>query len=99
MLAVSFVLASLCTLALGKPLARTTLQVHESRDSLPSGYSLVGQASPDTQIKLRIALAQSNPDGLIDALYDVSTPTSAHYRQHLSKEEVRNQRIVSMCHC
>lgn len=91
MLAVSFVLASLCSIAVGKPLARA-LQVHESRDTLPPGYSFVDRASPDTTIKLRIALSQSNPDGLIDALYDVSTPASAHYRQHLSKEEVRSAR-------
>ena len=87
MLAVSFVIASLCTLALGKPLARTLL-LHESRESPAPGYSLVEPASEETTIKLRIALTQSNPDGLIDALYDVSTPSSANYRQHLSKEEV-----------
>ena len=47
MLAVSFVLASLCTLALGKPLARTTLQVHESRDSLEHSLGLLqGQSKP-----------------------------------------------------
>lgn len=36
----------------------------------------------------RLALKQNNMDGLIEALYDVSTPSSAKYGQHLSKYEV-----------
>ncbi|PCH41060.1 family S53 protease-like protein [Wolfiporia cocos MD-104 SS10] len=57
------------------------------RDSPPKGYTVSGAASGDTMLTLRVALAQSNPQGLEAALYDVSTPTSPNYGQHLTKEE------------
>ncbi|KAI0355217.1 family S53 protease [Trametes cingulata] len=87
MVAVSLLVASLFTLALGKPMARN-LQVHEAREDIPAGFSLRGAASPDTTLKLRIALVQGNFAELEQKLYDVSTPSSANYGQHLSKEEV-----------
>ncbi|KZT71838.1 subtilisin-like protein [Daedalea quercina L-15889] len=61
--------------------------VHESRPNVPKGFSLTGPAAPDTTLNLRLALVRGNTVGLIDALYDVSTPSSAHYGQHLTKEE------------
>ncbi|KAI0923099.1 hypothetical protein AcV5_009919 [Taiwanofungus camphoratus] len=86
MVAVAFLAASLFTLALGKPLARN-MRIHERRDSPPAGYALTGAASPDTVLNVRIALAQSNPAGLEEALYDVSTPSSPNYGKHLSKQK------------
>ena len=80
-------IVSLFTLAAAKPLARNML-VRESRSNIPTGFVKSGPAGADTQLKLRIALVQNNPSGLIDALYDVSTPGSASYGEHLSKEEV-----------
>ena len=65
------------------------MQVHESLSSVPSGFTRNGPLSADATIKLRIALKQNNMEGLIDTLYDVSTPTSANYGQYLSAEEVR----------
>ncbi|TFY58182.1 hypothetical protein EVJ58_g6573 [Rhodofomes roseus] len=56
------------------------------RDTAASGFTLTGAAAPDTPLTLKIALTQSNPSGLEDALYDVSTPSSLQYGQHLSKE-------------
>ena len=43
---------------------------------------------PERMLKLRLALVQSDPDGLIEALYSVSDPDSPRYGQYLSKEEV-----------
>ncbi|OSD07716.1 family S53 protease-like protein [Trametes coccinea BRFM310] len=63
------------------------LIVHETRDALPSGFSLTGPAPADTTLKLRIALAQKTPDAVVDALLSVSDPTSDKYGQHLSKNE------------
>ncbi len=82
------VLSALFSLALAKPHARN-LKVHEFLEQAPSGFVKTGAADADTQIKLRIALVQNNPNGLIDALYAVSSPDSATYGEHLSKEEVR----------
>ena len=66
-----------------------TLLTHEELPSLPPGYSKSTSAPPpDKEIKLRIALAQSDTAGLEKALYDVSTPGSPNYGKHLSKEEV-----------
>ena len=81
-------IASLFTLAAAKPFARNMV-VRESRSAAPSGFVHSGAAAADQVVKLRIALVQSNPNGLIDALYDVSTPGNALYGQHLTKEEVR----------
>ncbi len=64
------------------------LLVHETRDVLPLGFALAGPAAPHTTLNLRVALTQSNPDAIVDALYQVSDPSSDKYGQHLSKSEV-----------
>ncbi|KAI8970653.1 subtilisin-like protein [Trametes punicea] len=61
---------------------------HEARNAAPSGFTLVEPAPADATLKLRFALAQNDPDGLISALYDVSDPASPTYGQHLTKMEV-----------
>ncbi|KAH9857435.1 family S53 protease [Lenzites betulinus] len=87
MVATSLFVAALITLAVGKPMSRN-LKVHEAREEIPDGFSLQGSAAPDTTLKLRIALVQSNFAELEQKLYDVSTPSSPNYGAHLSKEEV-----------
>lgn len=82
----AFVLAGVVT---ASPLAATTFRVHELRPAAPSGFTEVGPALPQTALNLRLALAQSDPDGLVDVLYRVSDPNSEIYGQYLSKEEVR----------
>ena len=81
-------LASLVALALGDAPARRAMVVHETQ-MLPEGFTSRGAALPGTMLNLRIALAQTDPDGLIASLMDVSTPGNALYGQHLTKEEVR----------
>ncbi|EKM58690.1 uncharacterized protein PHACADRAFT_253175 [Phanerochaete carnosa HHB-10118-sp] len=78
---------ALFLLAFANPMACRT-KIHEAIESIPAGYVRVGSALSDTELKLRIALAQRDPEGLIDALYDVSMPGSLSYGKHLSKEEV-----------
>ncbi|GBE83676.1 Tripeptidyl-peptidase sed3 [Sparassis crispa] len=63
------------------------MKLHEKRDGVPTGFALVGPAPPATVLDLRLALVQSNPAGLEQALYDVSTPSSVNYRKYLTKEE------------
>lgn len=89
MLSSSLILAGLLfpSLAWGTPMARM-MQVQESRESAPSGYTLTGPADPDTVLTLKLALTQNDSDGLIDALYNVSTPPSAKYGQYLTAQEV-----------
>ncbi|RDX46449.1 family S53 protease-like protein [Lentinus brumalis] len=67
---------------------RRDLRVHAYRNVVPAGFADVGPASPDQTLTLRLALAQSDPKGLIDALYRVSDPASPTYRHWLSKEQV-----------
>ena len=62
--------------------------MHEARSHVPAGFSFSGAASPDTMLSLRLALVRSDEAGLVEALYDVSTPASANYGSHLSKDEV-----------
>ncbi|KAH9913289.1 peptidase S8/S53 domain-containing protein [Fomitopsis serialis] len=80
-------ITSLLALAWGKPLRRD-MQLHEARSSAPAGFSLAGAALPDTILNLPLALVRGDDVGLIEALYDVSTPFSLNYGQHLTKEEV-----------
>ncbi|KAI0327739.1 subtilisin-like protein [Cubamyces sp. BRFM 1775] len=78
---VPFVLAGSSSYTVRSP------QYHEARTSIPSGFASLGPASPDQTLKLRFALSQTDPEGLIKALYDVSDPSSPNYGKHLSKAE------------
>ncbi|CDO74350.1 hypothetical protein BN946_scf184645.g6 [Trametes cinnabarina] len=80
---ISYLAAACCA----TPLVRS-MQVHEARESIPEGFVHSGSAPQDTVLNLRLALVQSDPAGLEKALMDVSTPSSALYGQHLSKEEI-----------
>ncbi|CCL99683.1 uncharacterized protein FIBRA_01704 [Fibroporia radiculosa] len=86
-LACYLTLTALSALVLGKPLARS-LQVHEFQETVPTGYKLVGPASSDKVLSLRIGLVQNNVNGLVDALYNISAPTSVDYGKYLSQAEV-----------
>ena len=57
----------------------------------------MGPAEPERTMTLRFALTQRDPEGLIDALYDVSTPSGAGYGQYLGVEEVCT--VVSFSEC
>ncbi|KAJ7499925.1 family S53 protease-like protein [Mycena latifolia] len=52
------------------------------------GFAKIGPASASSSTNLRIALASKDIAGLERALLDVSHPSSANYRNHLSKTEV-----------
>lgn len=65
------------------------LVVHESIVRVPDGFTRVSSAPVNQSLNLRIALANSNMDGLLEAFYAVSDPSNPLYGQHLSKEEVR----------
>ncbi|KAF8516715.1 family S53 protease-like protein [Hysterangium stoloniferum] len=80
-------LVSIFALAQASP-AHPDLVLHERREAVPSGFVKNGPASPDTLLSLRMALVSNNLPGLEEALYAVSTPDSALYGQHLTKEEV-----------
>ncbi|TDL17434.1 family S53 protease-like protein [Rickenella mellea] len=86
-LRLSLLLVSFVTAVCANPVFRS-LVAHEARQGVPSGFVAKGPAAPDTQLSLRIALVQSDTAGLEAALLDVSTPSSANYGNHLSKEEV-----------
>ncbi|KAH9847188.1 family S53 protease [Lenzites betulinus] len=64
------------------------MQVHETMEAIPDGFVHSGTAPQDKVLTLRLALVQSDTEGLQNALMDVSTPSSALYGQHLTKEEV-----------
>lgn len=87
MILTTWVVTSLISLVCAEPIARSMF-VLESRNTVPSGFADSGPAAADTSIDLRIQLAQNNIAGLEEELYAVSTPSSARYGQHLTKEEV-----------
>jgi tripeptidyl-peptidase-1 len=64
------------------------LIIHESRVTIPNGFKLSKAAAPSSILDLKIALVQRDPDGLEQALYDVSTPGRPTYRNYLSKTAV-----------
>ncbi len=64
-------------------------RVREKLNAAPHAFTSVGPASPEQTITLRLALAQGNAGGVVDALYSVSDPASSKYGQHLTKQEVK----------
>ncbi|EIN06133.1 family S53 protease [Punctularia strigosozonata HHB-11173 SS5] len=86
MVATRLFFASLLAIVSAKPFENFV--VHEQRDAVPSGFKVKAPASRETMLNLRLALTESNSAGLIKALYDVSTPSSKNYGQHLAKEDV-----------
>ncbi|KIJ28813.1 hypothetical protein M422DRAFT_189249 [Sphaerobolus stellatus SS14] len=64
------------------------LVLHEKMDAIPEGFVQNGPAAESTTLNLRINLASTDITGLQEALFAVSTPHSARYGQHLTKEEV-----------
>jgi len=64
------------------------LVVHDSRDEVPAGFTNVGPAPAEKVINLRFAMVSNNMAGLEERLYAVSTPDSAEYGNHLTKEQV-----------
>ncbi|KAF9063243.1 family S53 protease-like protein [Rhodocollybia butyracea] len=67
---------------------RRSMVVHESRE-LPLYFAHAGAPNPDTTLNLRIALTANDRNGLEQKLWDVSTPGSALYGQHLSFDETK----------
>ncbi|KAH9855572.1 family S53 protease-like protein [Lenzites betulinus] len=63
------------------------LLIHDSLDVVPAGFALAGAAPAQTPLNLRIALVQQDPDAVVNALYNVSDPTSDSYSQHLTQDE------------
>ena len=88
MVATGLFLASLFALALGNPVTRRAMTVHESRSEVPEGFVKQGPAPADTVLNMRIALKQFDPAGLEDALMAVSTPGNARFGKHLTKDQV-----------
>lgn len=95
MITSSLVFAGLLSIACAKPVARSLI-VHETRQSVPVGFTENGPASGSTVLTLRAALVQNNITGLESELYAVSTPSSPRYGQHLTKEEVSS--YMFSCH-
>ncbi|KAF7359720.1 Serine protease S53 [Mycena venus] len=65
------------------------------RDNAPPGFSLIGSPPADEVLTLRLALAQSNIQGLQDAVYDISTPGGPRYGQYLTQAEVDDYVVPS----
>ncbi|KAF7972529.1 hypothetical protein HWV62_17826 [Athelia sp. TMB] len=86
----AFLASLLVAVASAGPTSRSGMIVRASRSAVPSGFELIAAAPADQTIPLRIALVQNNISGLEKALYDVSTPGSPNYGNHLSKEEVES---------
>ncbi|KAK7439369.1 hypothetical protein VKT23_017593 [Stygiomarasmius scandens] len=72
----------------GSP-TRRAMAIAEQR-TLPITFASGGKPTPDTKLDLRIALTQKDMAGLEKSLFDVSTPSSALYGQHLSFDEVKS---------
>ncbi|KAF7300305.1 Peptidase S53 domain-containing protein [Mycena chlorophos] len=82
----AFFLAALALGAAAVP-SRRAMAVHESRAD-PRGFVNTGAASSDTEITLRIQMAHTNMAGLEELAYDIATPSSANYGNHLTVDEL-----------
>ncbi|KAJ6534417.1 family S53 protease [Mycena capillaripes] len=79
--ALPFVLLAKCVLS-------STMVLHESISNVPSGFKALGSPSPTQEIKLFIALVQSNITGLAKVVDAVSIPSSPSYGKYLTAAEV-----------
>ncbi|KZP15649.1 family S53 protease-like protein [Athelia psychrophila] len=86
----AFLASLLVALVAAGPAPRSNMVVRASKSEVPSGFVKLASAPAGQTIPLRIALVQNNIAGLEKALYDVSTPSSANYGKHLSKEDVES---------
>ncbi|KJA14174.1 hypothetical protein HYPSUDRAFT_80924 [Hypholoma sublateritium FD-334 SS-4] len=82
-----FMLAAFVAAVAGSPSFRNML-VLEQRSDVPVGFTKGTPAPAANVLDLRLAIKQNDMAGLEKALFDVSTPGSALYGQHLTKEEV-----------
>jgi tripeptidyl-peptidase-1 len=94
MVLVAVLLTSLFALAISQPMTRRSLVVHEKRTVAPTGFISLGAAPRDASINLRIGLFSKDIEGLERVLYDVSTPSSPQYGQHLNRDEVRMEWLL-----
>ncbi|KAF7974910.1 hypothetical protein HWV62_11073 [Athelia sp. TMB] len=86
----AFLASLLVAIVSAGPMPRSDMVVRASKSVVPAGFEKLAVAPANRTIPLRIALVQNNIAGLEKALYDVSTPSSANYGKHLSKEEVES---------
>ncbi|KAJ7800333.1 hypothetical protein B0H13DRAFT_1932645 [Mycena leptocephala] len=73
---------------LAKCVLSSTMVPHESISNVPSGFDALGSPSSSQEIKLFIALVQSNITGLAKVVDAVSIPSSPSYGQYLTASEV-----------
>ncbi|KAJ7616510.1 subtilisin-like protein, partial [Roridomyces roridus] len=62
--------------------------MHESVAKVPSGFKASGTPSPSQELKLLVALVQSNITGLAKVVDAVSTPSSVSYGKYLTAAEI-----------
>ncbi|KAF7308336.1 Family S53 protease [Mycena chlorophos] len=80
--------ALVATTVSGAPMRARRGYHQQFRRSAPSGFTSLGSAPSSQTLNLKIALTSANAPGLEDALLDVSTPSSANYGKHLTKDQV-----------
>ncbi|RPD78406.1 family S53 protease-like protein [Lentinus tigrinus ALCF2SS1-7] len=90
MFAAGLLVLFLVCLVSGRPTAhlRSKMALHERRTSVPDGFKSLGAPDPGTLLDLRFAFVQSDPAGLENALFDVSTPGSKNFRKFLTWAQV-----------
>jgi tripeptidyl-peptidase-1 len=79
---------------LAKCVLSSTMVLHESISHIPAGFKASGPPPPTQEIKLFIALVQSNITGLAKIVDAVSVPSSSAYGQYLTAAEVSSIRPI-----
>ncbi|KAJ7636380.1 subtilisin-like protein [Roridomyces roridus] len=69
-------------------LAITNMVMHESVAKVPSGFKASGSPSPSQELKLLVALVQSNITGLAKVVDAVSIPSGPSYGKYLTAAEI-----------
>ncbi|OBT86231.1 hypothetical protein VE02_05857 [Pseudogymnoascus sp. 03VT05] len=73
----------------GSALAKPALELFESVNELPEGWTQVRTPAPETIVSLRVALEHPNQELFEQTLLDVSTPDHPKYGQHLTGAELK----------
>ena len=88
------ILVALIHLSLVYATPSASFRIQETQKIVPQGFTSVGPAPPERTISLRLALAQPDDSGIVDAHYSVSNPSSSKYGQYLSKHEASRPTII-----
>ena len=61
------------------------------RLTVPKGWESLGRASPSSPVRFTVGLRSATVDDMADLFWSITTPTSPHYLEQLTRDEVERR--------